>query len=138
MQTKLLTPNSLASMSSNSSSGLPNNPVYKNIIMEEYNNLQTSKNQVTHTSNATLNYIFSGDKEQDKELRQKCNYLHQLLKDKRNMNHVSGVFHHIERLLDEGMFNFCFDCRFDLSVITRERVFHNCWYFKSREDHFQV
>lgn len=101
VETSLATPNSLGSMSSNSSSGQKHNPVYKNIIMEEYNNFQTSKNQATHTSNATLNYIFSGDKEQDKELREKCNYLHQLLKDKRNMTHVSGAFHHIERLLDE-------------------------------------
>ena len=48
----------------------------------------------------------AGFDENDKKTRDKCVYLKQLLADKRTMAQMPGAFTHLDRLLDDGKYDF--------------------------------
>ena len=81
------------SLLSNLRSSLNSNSSYRNSIAQDTLGLSKSFAGIFNNS------------EEDKELKEKCNYLQQLLKDKRHLTtQISqGTFFHLERILDEGM-----------------------------------
>ena len=75
-------------------------------LRSSLNSNSSYRNSITHDT-LGLSKSFAGifnNSEEDKELKEKCNYLQQLLKDKRHLTTLpDGMFFHLERILDEGM-----------------------------------
>lgn len=81
-------------------------------LRSSQNSNSSYRNSITHDT-LGLSKSFAGilnNSEADKELREKCIYLQQLLKDKRHLTTFpQGTFFHLDRILDEGMYKFFSD-----------------------------